>query len=61
MPCWGERPLARTESGAARPYRVGGLVFGAKPADDAVAFFFGALGVGGDEVFEDDVVKPLLP
>jgi len=32
---------------------VGGLVFGAQPADVAVAFFFGALGVEGNEVFED--------
>ena len=31
---------------------LGGLVFGAQPADVAVAFFFGALGVEGNEAFE---------
>ncbi|WP_051463591.1 hypothetical protein [Leptolyngbya sp. PCC 6406] len=42
---------------------VGGLVVGAEPADVAVAFFFGPLGVEGDEAFEDDVVEvlPLIP
>jgi len=35
---------------------VGGLVFGAQPADVAVAFFFGTLGVEGNEVFEDLLV-----
>jgi hypothetical protein len=30
---------------------VGGLVFGAQPADEAVAFFGGAIGVEGDEAF----------
>jgi len=43
---------------------VGGLVFGAEPADQAVAFFFGAIAVEGDEVFEDllvgDVVGPAV-
>ena len=29
------------------------LVLGAEPADEAVAFFFGAFGVEGNEVFED--------
>ncbi len=29
------------------------LILGAEPADEAVAFFFGAFGVEGDEVFED--------
>ena len=32
---------------------VGCLIFRAEPADGAVAFFFGAFGVEGDEVFED--------
>ncbi|MGB3669530.1 MAG: hypothetical protein WA984_05435 [Phormidesmis sp.] len=40
------------------------LVFGAEPADEAVAFFFGAFGVEGDEVFEDlfvgDIVGPAV-
>jgi hypothetical protein len=35
---------------------VGGLIFGAEPADVAVAFFFGAIGVEGDKVFEDLLV-----
>ena len=43
---------------------VGGLIFGAQPANVAVAFFFGALGVEGNEVFEDflvvDVVGPAV-
>ena len=42
----------------------GGLVLGAEPTDEAVAFFFGAFGVEGDEVFEDlfvgDVVRPAV-
>ncbi|MCC3515200.1 hypothetical protein [Microcoleus sp. PH2017_18_LLB_O_A] len=33
-----------------------GLVVGTQPANVSVAFFFGALGVEGDEVFEDLVV-----
>jgi hypothetical protein len=40
-----------------RPYGVGGLVLGAEPTDQAVAFFFGPLGVEGDEAIEDDVVE----
>ena len=52
--------LGRT---AVRPL-VGGLIFGAQPANVAVAFFFGALGVEGNEVFEDllvgDVVGPAV-
>ena len=40
-------------------YLVGGLIFGTEPADQAVAFFFGALGVEGDEAFEEDVVEAL--
>jgi len=39
---------------------VGGLVFGAEPADVAVAFFFGALGVEGDKVFEDLLVGDVM-
>ena len=41
------------ESGLGFDGFVGGLVVGAEPADEAVAFFFGAFGVEGDEVFED--------
>ncbi len=40
------------------------LILWAEPADEAVAFFFGAFGVEGDEVFEDlfvgDVVGPAV-
>ena len=43
---------------------VGVLIFGSQPADQAVAFFFGALGVEVDEVFEDlfvgDGVRPAV-
>jgi hypothetical protein len=35
----------------------GGLVVGSEPADQAVAFFFGALGVEFDEAFEDLVFE----
>lgn len=46
------------------PLRCRGLVFGAEPADEAVAFFFSAFGVEGDKVFEDllvgDVVGPTV-
>jgi len=46
------------------PYGVGGLILRAQPANVAVAFFFGPLGVEGDEVFEDlvvgDVVGPVV-
>ena len=35
---------------------IGGLVFGAQPADQAVAFFFGAFGVESDEAFENNFI-----
>ena len=41
------------EGGLSFDNLVGGLILGAEPADEAVAFFFGAFGVEGDEVFED--------
>jgi hypothetical protein len=46
-----------------RPYGVGCLIVRAQPANVAVAFFFGALGVEGDETFENNVVEglPLIP
>ena len=40
------------------------LIVGAEPADEAVAFFFGAFSVEGDEVFENlfvgDVMGPAV-
>jgi hypothetical protein len=35
---------------------VGGLVFGAEPADEAVAFFGGTFGIQGNEAFKDGFV-----
>jgi hypothetical protein len=38
-------------------YGVGGLILRAQPANVAIAFFFGPLGVEGNEAFENDVVE----
>jgi len=38
-----------------------GLILWPQPADEFIAFFFGALGVEGNEAFEDEVVKTLTP
>ena len=40
---------------------VGCLVFGTQPAYVSVTFFFGALGVEGDEAIEDDFGETLTP
>jgi len=42
-----------------RPYGIGGLIFGAEPADVAVAFFFGTFHIEGNETFEDLLVEGL--
>lgn len=39
---------------------VRSLVLGSESADEAAAFFFGAFGVGGDEVFEDLFIGDIL-